>query len=190
MSFSSQRPPAYALFDRPREVLGFRQMEISGPVCSTLAVAFAVRVLAADARPAAWIVREKTVPFPVDLRDAGAAPERIVLVLAGDDAVADKAADTILRSGQFSLLIVDLLGDHLPEPGVASRFMHLCRRYRSTMVYVSPRHDLPTFATAAVHLTGEAVYGETEQRIRIGVRRSRHPLSDCEIPAYGPDYLY
>lgn len=178
------------ILENPVAIVGFRQVQITGSACVSLAVAFLRSVLVGDARPAAWVLREGAAPFAPDLVDTGVRPERILYLRAEDEARADKAADTVLRSGQFSCLVYELPGKTSPEPGVISRFMHLCRRNRSTMVLIGADHRIPTVATAAVHLDTDVEYAPERQLIRILVRRSRIPLADCEVPAYGPDHLY
>lgn len=190
VAYNDDMERASHIFEDPVATVGFRQIQITGPAWASLAVALLRRVLADDPRPAAWILREGIAPFAPDLVDAGLRPERMLYLRAEDDLRADKAADTVLRSGQFSCLVYELSGTSSPEPGVISRFMHLCRRYRSTMILIGPDRSAPTVATAAVHLDTEVRYAPARQLIRITVRRSRMPLADCEIPAYGPDHLY
>lgn len=178
------------LLDDPTVAVGNRQIQISGPACVSLAVALLGRIAARDVRPVAWVLRGTAVPFPADLLDAGLRPERVLWLFADSEQRADRAADIILRSGQFSCIVYELEGAAPPEPGIASRFMHLCRRYRTTMAMIGTDRSVATVATTAVHLDTDLEYTPVRQSIRVTVRRSRRPLTDCEIPAYGPDHLY
>lgn len=190
VTYNIPMEPVLHLLEAPLSVVGFRQIQISGPACASLTVVILRGILNVDRRPAAWVLRDSSVPYPPDLREAGIQLERLLSLFVESGGHADRAADTVLRSGQFSCLVYELPEGVPPEPGVVSRFMHLCRHNHTTMVLIARDREYPTMATAAFHIDTDTRYTSDRQLIRITVRRSRIPLADCEVPAYGPDYLY
>jgi recombination protein RecA len=75
---------------------------------ASLTLAFRI-VLEAQRRgePAAWIARGDSVFYPPDAADAGIDLAALVVVRAADAPAAARAADHLLRSGGFGLVVLD-----------------------------------------------------------------------------------
>ncbi|MBE7449060.1 MAG: recombinase A [Kofleriaceae bacterium] len=104
-----------------------RLTELSGLGATASLSATTVLVLEAQARgePSAWIGLPSASFFPPDLDDAGVDLDALVVVRAPDDTALVRAADRLLRSAAFGLIVLDLVaratGPGVPAGGVAVR---------------------------------------------------------------------
>lgn len=60
--------------------------------------------------PAAWITGPASTFYPPDAAAAGVALDRLPVVFAPDATAAARAADKLVRSGAFGLVVIDLAG--------------------------------------------------------------------------------
>ena len=154
--------------------LAGRLAELSGPGSLSLACGL---VLDAQARgePVCWIAAGPSVFFPPDMAANGVALERLPVVRVPDALRAARAADRLLRSGAFGLIVADLAG-----PGGA----RIRASAQARLAQLARRHD-----TALLCLSGEGSFGESStvslrarsRRERLGgssIRCALRPLKD------------
>lgn len=107
------------------------------------AVLSAAAALLRDAQrhgePAAWVAVGEDLVYPPDLAAGGIDLARLPVVRAADAAAAGRAADLLLRSGAFGLVIVDLLAAGARvRAGLAtplqSRLTQLARRHDAAVL--------------------------------------------------------
>lgn len=165
-----------------------RTIQLSGLAALSVAVALLARVQRTSQRPVAWVTDGPTIPFAPDCVDAGVDLARLAVVRTGEGPRATRAVDILLRSSEFDLVVLDVHG-RPPEAGIASRFMHLCRRTSTGLVYVTPLSDSALAATIAVHLHTTPYYDEG-QRVHLTPYRNRHELRDAICRAVGPAGLH
>ena len=132
------REPAWDL-----ESLVGRLVEIDGAfacAASSAAVLTAAVRLVADAQrhrePVAWIHDRSATVFPPDVAAAGVDLEALPLVCVRNGSEALRAADSLLRSGAFGLVVIDLTvlpRVHLSMP-VQVRLGGLARQHGSAIV--------------------------------------------------------
>jgi recombination protein RecA len=117
-----------------------RVVEISGDggTCVLTFAAGLIRDAQHCGEPAAWIARPDSVFFPPDVADAGVDLDSLIVIRAPGPAAALRAADHLLRSGAFGLVVVDLGEDEAPLPLLA-RLAGMVRRHRSVLLFLSER---------------------------------------------------
>lgn len=94
------------------ETLSGRLVELSARgATATLTIAIEL-VLEAQlaAEPAAWVTLSNATFFPPDVADSGVDLAALVVVRVGDATAAARAAERLLRSGAFGLVILDFGG--------------------------------------------------------------------------------
>ncbi|MCA1481730.1 hypothetical protein, partial [Bradyrhizobium sp. NBAIM08] len=98
----------------PEECAG-RLVEISGNAALTVAVGL-LRKAQEGGEPAAWVTRPDTCFFPPDVCESGVDLNGLAVVRV-DARRAPRAAERLLRSGAFAIVVLDL-GKHgdLPLP--------------------------------------------------------------------------
>lgn len=102
---SAAAPPAWNL-----DVLSGRLVEVSGDVAGA-PLTFVFRlVLEAQRRgePAAWVGRRDSIFYPPDAADIGVDLASLPVIWSKDTISAAGAADLLIRSGAFGLVVLDL----------------------------------------------------------------------------------
>jgi recombination protein RecA len=96
----------------------------------------AVLVLQAQERgqPVAWIASSPSCFFAPDMAAWGIDLEALPVIQVEGPQQAARAADHLLRSGSFGLLVMDLLEDHDLPIAAQSRLLGLARRHRSALL--------------------------------------------------------
>ncbi len=161
----------------PAETAG-RLVELSGPARTTLAFSL---ILAAQQKrePIAFIrVGNASLFFPQDAADSGVdlAALPIVTVPAGAAGTgaqcAARAADLLLRSGAFGLVVLDLEDDGaLPMP-MQSRLVGLAHKHGATILCLTKKHAAAASISSLVSLRAQARHsleGPRNGRVRCGV---------------------
>jgi len=83
---------------------------------------------------AVWVGGEKTVFFPPDLADAGVDLAALPVIRVADGRKLWRACDTLLRSGGFSLVVVDVEGDLNLPFGAQTRLSGLAQHHHAVLV--------------------------------------------------------
>jgi len=97
----------------------------------------------------AWIVAQESTFFPPDAAGTGVDLDSLVVVRALGAKSAGRAADKLLRSGGFGLVVMDL-GDGVAAglgltPALQGRLQGLAHRHRSTLLCLTDkRPDAPS----------------------------------------------
>jgi recombination protein RecA len=149
--------PSEAGFDF--EQLAGRLIELSSHVGSCVLTTAVGLVLAAqrDGSPAAWVAFSDRLFFPPDLADNGVDLSALVVVRVHRVADALRAADRLLRSGAFGIVVIDL-GDataHLSLPA-QSRLASLAQKHRSIVACLTEKPSSNDSLGSLVSLRGEA----------------------------------
>lgn len=117
-----------------------RLVEISGAQApATLTVAFGLVLEAQQAgEPVAWVALAHSSFFPPDVADGGVDLARLPVVRAPDARSAAWAADQLVRSGGFGLVVLDLGGQ---APGPASAPPRVPEGLQHRLVGLAQTHD-------------------------------------------------
>ena len=89
------------------------------------------------AEPAAWITACASSFFPCDVAQSGIDLAALPVIRTPNAAAAGRAADRLLRSGAFGLVVLDLGNDHrLPLP-LQTRLLGLARKHDAAVVFLT-----------------------------------------------------
>jgi recombination protein RecA len=117
-------------------VFASRLTEISASVSGApLTLTFRL-VLDAQRRgePVAWIGRKDAPFYPPDAADTGVDLAALAVVWTGNAVTAAKAADLLVRSGAFGLVVLDLGGEARLPAHATSRLAMLARQHDAAIV--------------------------------------------------------
>jgi recombination protein RecA len=114
--------------------------------------------------PVAWIGRKDAPFYPPDAADAGIDLAALPVVWTGDAIAAAKAADLLVRSGAFGLVVLDLGSEARLPMHATSRLATLARQHDAAIVCLTgkdaarpslgPLVSLRTHATSRVRGEG------------------------------------
>jgi recombination protein RecA len=103
---------------------------------------------------AAWVMLPDSSFFPPDVADGGIDLAALPVVRVPDARTAGRAADHLLRSGGFGLVVIDLIGVKKPAAGkspdlfpvpLLSRLLGLARAHDAVVVMLTRKaHDAPS----------------------------------------------
>src|SRR5262245_19817471 len=139
-----------------------RLVEISrSPAGSPLTLAFQLLIDAQRrGEPVAWIGRRETSFYPPDALDAGADLAALPVVWAKDVVAVAKAADLLVRSGAFGLVLVDLGIEPALPAHASSRLATLAKQHGTAVVCLTDkdakRPSLGPLVSLRVHASGRA----------------------------------
>ncbi len=138
-----------------QEVQG-RLTEISEP-CPIAALSFALslaREVHEAKQLAAWISLSPSMFFPPDAQNHGIDLRNFPVLRMDDIHSVGKASETLLRSGAFRLLILDLGKNHGMPMARLSQLHGLTRKHLSCVVFVTERQNTEQSVGSLVSLHG------------------------------------
>ncbi len=146
--------------------------------------------------PAAWIGRRDAPFYPPDAADAGADLTALPVVWAKDAITAAKAADLLVRSGAFGLVVLDLGADARLPMHATSRLAMLARQHAAAIVCLTDkdaaRPSLGPLVTLRAH-TASRVRGDGGRfscaAVALKDKRGGKTWSITEV-CRGPDGLH
>lgn len=190
-TFLRPRPEASGgLFDWAR-VAG-RVVEVSEEAAWGALSALCGLLLQVQARleSIAWIETGDSLFFPPDLAFRGIDVEAITVVLASEPQSGLQAADGLVRSGAFGLVVVDWAGGGIDE-AVAGRLARMAETGQTAVLFLTRKKaGDPSLATqiSVRGVVSQTPGGETRWQV---VRDKRSgPLSDQKGAFDGPFGLY
>lgn len=162
---------------------------IPGPASAVLSAAFAL-VLEAQGRgqPVAWVAAGTSSFYPPDAAAAGVDLAALPVVRVGGSPAAGRAADLLLRSGAFALVVLDLCGPggdqaRLPDP-LQSRLVQLALKHDAVVLCLTEtRPDAPSLGSL-VSLRAEA------SRRRLGEGRYACEIHVLKDKRRGPGWRW
>jgi recombination protein RecA len=150
-----------------------RLSEISGSrACASLSLVFRLVLEAQrEAEPVAWVGRRESVFYPPDVADTGVDLEALAVVWAPATRLAARAADHLLRSGGFGLVVLDVGPDDRLPPVFQTRLAGLAHRHDAALVCLTEKDGRRPSLGSLVSLRTEAVRtARTGDRFRCEVR--------------------
>jgi recombination protein RecA len=175
-----------------------RLVEISSsPAGAPLTLAFRLLLDAQrKGEPVAWIGRRDAPFYPPDVADAGADLRALPVVWAKDAVAAAKAADLLVRSGAFGLVLIDLGMEPVLPAHASSRLATLAKQHGTAVVCLTDkdakRPSLGPLVSLRAHALGRA-RGEAGryrcEALAIKDKRGKPGWAFSEV-CRGPDGLY
>jgi len=163
---SPREAPAWALGE-----LSGRLVELSGwQRTAHLTTAFGL-VLDAQLHGdrAAWITLQSSSFFPPDVVDGGVDLDALPVVRVPDPRLAGRAADHLVRSGGFGLVVIDLSSARddacaqLPVP-LLTRLLGLARTQDVTVLLLTKKSPESSSLNSLVSLRAEAQWSRSPER--------------------------
>jgi recombination protein RecA len=142
-----------------REELVGRLTEISGHgATATLTVAVELVLQAQhEGEPVAWVAGQPSTFYPPDVAASGVDLDALAVVRVPTVADAGRAADQLVRSGAFGLVVLDLGKDaQLPLP-LQGRLVNLAQRHHTAVVCLTDKPDTVPSLGSMVSLRAEAL---------------------------------
>jgi len=139
------------------EALAGRMVELSSEASSATLTAVTSLVLQCQKRgePAAWILGGTSSFYPPDVAASGVDLAALVVVRAESTIKTARAADHLLRSGGFTLVILDIVEDSNLRMNVQSRLSGLANAHQSAVVCLTRKKtDAPSIGSL-VSLRGD-----------------------------------
>ncbi len=182
--------PARACWTRAQ--LAGRLVEVSGmgAVASLTAAVGLVLEAQLEGDPVGWIGLPSSTFYPPDLADQGVDLDALVVVRAPSVEHAGRAADRLLRSGGFGLVVLDLGKDAaLPVP-LQGRLVGLAQRHDAAIVCLTEKPGESASLGSMVSLRAEALRARDGERFTVTIRalkdKQRGPGWAHDEPARGP----
>jgi recombination protein RecA len=141
-----------------REQLTGRLVELSGVgAVATLSAAIGLVVDAQVAgEPVAWIALPPATFYPPDLADSGVDLDALVVVRAPESVAAARAAERLLRSGAFGLVVLDLGADAEVPMAHQGRLVSLAQQHDAAVVCLTAKATDAASLGSLVSLRAEA----------------------------------
>ncbi len=119
--------------------LAGRFVELAGAAATAALTACASLVLETQQRGelAAWIAGTRSTFYPPDFAASGIDVEGLPVIRIGDTRSAARAADTLIRSGSFALIVLDLGSDARFSLGMQSRLTGLAKHHHTTLLSIT-----------------------------------------------------
>ncbi|MEO1483039.1 MAG: recombinase A [Myxococcota bacterium] len=149
-----------------------------------------------DNEPVAWVTHPDRLFFPPDLAASGVDLDALVVIRIGreshsksssgrsNSASLARAADKLLRSGAFGLVIVDLGQDDVISQALQSRLVGLAQKHDSAVVLLTQKSAQHGSVGSLVSLRAQA------KRIRLGVGRFACELEVVKDKRRGPGWTH
>ena len=181
------RDAAGATVSAPRwqlDELTGRLTELSGVGAVASLTAATSLVLEAQGRgePTAWITLPAASFYPPDLDDAGVDLDALVVVRAPTALALVRAAERLLRSGAFGLVVLDL-GDADISIAAQGRLVGLAQHHDAALIAITEKPGRAASLGSMVSLRAEAV----RERV-IGLKHFRVAVRAVKDKRRGPGW--
>ena len=137
------------------------EMSDSGAAPSLTAAAALILQAQQRGEPAAWIGFGNSIFFPPDFAEWGIDLEALPVIRVPDALAASGAADQLLRSGGFGLVVLDLKSETQMHMAVQSRLAALARRHHAVLLCLTRKKKGAPSLGPLVSLHGEGKTSRT-----------------------------
>ena len=145
--------------------MGGRLVELSswgGSAALTLAFELVAEVQQ-DGEPAAWIAGSSSTFYPPDAARCGIDLDALPVVRVRDEQSAARAADKLVRSGAFDLVVIDLVRNaSIPAP-LETRLLGLASKHGTTVLFLTEKQEESPSLGSLVSLRAQAVRKRTAE---------------------------
>lgn len=120
--------------------------------------------------PVAWLALGPSTFYPPDLAESGVDLAALVVVRAPDATAAARAAERILRSGAFGLVVIDLGGAHDLTMPIQGRLVTLAQTHDAAVICLTEKQQDAASLGSLVSLRAEALRMREPQDFAVNVR--------------------
>jgi recombination protein RecA len=149
-----------------------RLVELSARGASATLTAATELIIEAQTQhePVAWLALGASTFYPPDLADSGVDLAALVVVRAPDATAASRAAERMLRSGAFGLVIIDLGNAHDLAMQIQGRLVTLAQTHDAAIVCLTEKQEDSASLGSLVSLRAEALRKREREEFRVTVR--------------------
>jgi len=136
-------------------------------VAKAAGVSVALRLIAETQQagePAAWIGSTSRLFYPPDAVGWGIDWEALPIIGLGDAREAARAADKLLRSGAFGLVVVDLPSRAFVPAPLLGRLMHLAESHASALLFLTQKSPEEDSLSSLIALRAQARWESLDPR--------------------------
>ncbi len=137
------------------------EMSDSGAAPSLTAAAALILQAQQRGEPAAWIGFGNSIFFPPDFAEWGIDLEALPVIRVPDALAASRAADQLLRSGAFGLVVLDLKAEARMHMAIQSRLAALARKHHAALLCLTRKKRGTPSLGPLVSLHGEGTITRT-----------------------------
>jgi len=147
-----------------------RLAELSGSGASaSLTLAFSLVFQAQEkAEPVAWIADRVSAFYPPDAAAAGIDLDTLAIIRLPNKQLAPRAADQLIRSGAFGLVVLDLGARAQVPMAVQTRLVGLARKHGTAIVCLTEKESDEPSLGSLVSFRAQAVRKHRIQALRQG----------------------
>ena len=148
------------------DALTGRLVEVSGTGATTALTMVAQLLWEAQRRGelAAWVTAQNSIFFPPDLRAGGVDLSALPVVRVASASEVARAAETLLRSGGFALVVLDLGRQQSMSLAAQTRLAGLVRRHDATLLALTRKQSGRSSLGSLVAVRAECVRQSGEDR--------------------------
>jgi recombination protein RecA len=152
-----------------------RIVEISGSgAAAPLTAAFGLVLQAQrEGEPVAWVTPRGSSFFPPDAAEGGVDLAALAVVRVVDARAAGRAADHLVRSGGFGLVVIDVAsaasGPRLAAP-LLTRLLGLAQKHETAVLVLTEKPADAASSSSLVSLRAEACRKRDERVLKVEVR--------------------
>ena len=139
----------------------FAELSSFGETASLTIATSLVRGAQERGEPAAWVAVGDSIFYPPDVAESGVDLEALPVVRSADSLGAVRAADHLLRSGGFALVVVDLGVQHYLRIPLQSRLAGLAKKHHTTLLCLTKKKSETPSIGSLVSIRGEATVCKT-----------------------------
>ena len=149
----------------------FAELSSEGETASLSAAVSIILEAQERGEPAAWVTAGPSTFFPPDVAASGVDLDSLPVVRAADRMSAARAADWLLRSGAFGVVVLDLGTDSEMQIPVQARLAGLAKKHRTALLCMTKKRRDAGSIGSLVSLRAEAHVKKTAfDRFRWEVR--------------------
>lgn len=152
--------------------LAGRLVEVTGDAAGVTACAGMIHEAQCQGELAVWIGPQSASFYPPDFAASGIDLSALPVVHAAGEIHALRAADTLLRSGGFAVMVLDRVGKARLPLAAQTRLVGLAKRYNTALLILTGQGNCGAPATSLASL-----------RARTSYRRVDHDRFMCELCA-------
>ena len=169
---------------RLREMAG-RLVEVSGSgATAALTVAFGLTLEAQrQGEPVAWITPRESCFYPPDVAEGGIDLDALAVIRVPDARNVARAADRLVRSGAFGLIVLDLGTAEIPTP-LQARLAGLAQKHHTALLCLTEKESNVPSLGSLVSLRVQA------QRTRTSEGRFACTLTVLKDKRRGPTWTH
>jgi len=162
----------------------FAELSSEGETASLSAAVSIILEAQERGEPAAWVAAGPSTFFPPDAAASGVDLDSLPVIRAADRMSAARAADWLLRSGAFAVVVLDLGANPEMQIPVQARLAGLAKKHRTALLCMTKKRRDAGSIGSLVSLRAEA-------RVeKIGFDRFRWEVRVLKDKRRGPGWSY